>query len=59
MDWGNVSGFAVTQGDTGFGYSSLTELGSSPGKLGLLWELQTVGTHLPTDLAFSHVPLDL
>ena len=59
MNWSNTSGFAVTQGDAGFGYSCLTELESHAGKLGLLWESQTVGTHLPTDLAFSHVPLDL
>ena len=52
----NRSGSAMTEGGQGFGYSSLTELRAA-GVLGLLWEKQVVGTHQPTDLAFSHVPL--
>ena len=64
VDWSNHSGFAVTEGDQGFGYSCLTEVPSAMtltdakrGVLGLLWERQVVGTHQATDLAFSIVPL--
>ena len=56
LDWSNRSGSAVTEGGQGFGYSSLTEVRAA-GVLGLLWEKQVVGTHQPTELAFSHIPL--
>jgi hypothetical protein len=50
-----------TAGAQGFGYSCLTEVGGTGGggggMLGLLWEKQVVGTHEPTDLAFSLIPL--
>lgn len=59
LDWSNLTGFALTQGTVGFGYSSLTELAETRGYLGVLWEKQVVGTHQPTDLVFSHVPLGL
>ena len=59
LDWSDneSSWWHVTEGDIGFGYSSITDLAATSGHLGLLWELQTVGTHLPTSLAFSLVPL--
>jgi hypothetical protein len=44
LDWSDQSGFALTRGDTDFGYSCLTELPTTsvpPNKfLGVLWEKQ-------------------
>lgn len=72
LDWSDTAAFATTVGATGYGYSSLTNLppfssnggssnGGDAGHIGVLWEMQVVGSKIrqPTELAFSHVPLDL